>query len=59
MDCAYLKDLNGIICYIPEVNHQKKRIAFLTVLDKKITYEKMILQKLKEQKKYLLSKMFI
>lgn len=59
MDCAYLKDLNGIICHIPEINHQEKRIALLTVLDKKIACEKTILQKLKEQKKYLLSKMFI
>ena len=59
MDCAYLKDLNSIICHIPDINHQEKRIALLTVLDEKIAYEKMILQKLKEQKKYLLSKMFI
>ena len=59
MDCAYLKDLNSIICHIPEINHQEKRIALLTVLDKNIACEKMILQKLKEQKKYLLSKMFI
>ena len=59
MDCTYLKDLNGIICHIPEINHQEKRIALLTVLDKKIACEKTILQKLKEQKKYLLSKMFI
>lgn len=59
MDCAYLKDLNSIICHIPDINHQKKRIVLLTVLDEKIACEKMILQKLKEQKKYLLSKMFI
>ena len=59
MDCAYLKDLNSIICHIPDINHQEKRIALLTVLDEKIACERMILQKLKEQKKYLLSKMFI
>ena len=59
MDCAYLKDLNSIICHIPEINHQEKRIALLTVLDEKIACERMLLQKLKEQKKYLLSKMFI
>lgn len=59
MDCAYLKDLNSIICHIPEKNLQEKRITLLSVLDKKIAFEKVILQKLKEKKRYLLSKIFI
>ncbi|MDD6054150.1 MAG: restriction endonuclease subunit S [Clostridiales bacterium] len=59
MDCAYLKDLNTIACYIPEKAIQEKRLNLLSALDEKISSEKEYLKKLKEQKKYLLSKMFI
>ena len=59
IDCAYLKDLNTIACYIPEKAIQEKRLNLLTALDEKISSEKEYLKKLKEQKKYLLSKMFI
>ena len=59
MDCAYLKDLNLIKCYIPALEQQEKIIKSLRWLDEKILLEEMILIKLKEQKKFLLSNMFI
>ncbi len=59
MDCAYLKDLNFIKCYIPALERQEKIIKSLRCLDEKILLEETILNKLKEQKKFLLSNMFI
>lgn len=59
MDCAYLKDLNTIACCIPEKAIQEKRLNLLSALDEKISSEKEYFKKLKEQKKYLLSEMFI
>ena len=59
MDCAYLKDINTINCYIPSLTVQEHIIHALSKLDKKLYIEKQCLSKLKEQKKYLLAKMFI
>ena len=59
MDCAYLKDLNFIKCYIPCLDRQEDIIKTLTLLDEKVVIEQIILNKLKEQKKFLLSNMFI
>ena len=59
MDCAYLKDINSISCFIPAISKQQMVIHILSLIDKKLLLERNVLLKLKEQKKYLLSKMFI
>lgn len=59
MDCAYLKDINTIACFIPSVEEQKIASTMLSAIDVKIDIERGLLKKLKEQKNYLLSKMFI
>ena len=59
MDCAYLKDLSKIKCYIPSIKEQEKDIAILNCLDEKIKIEYILIKKYKEQKKFLLSNMFI
>lgn len=59
MDCAYLKDINSIPCFVPFVCEQQNYIKILSSVDKKIDGERIILNKLKEQKRYLLSNLFI
>ena len=59
MDCAYLKDINSIPCFVPSVCEQQNYIKILFSIDKKINTERSILNKLKEQKRYLLSNLFI
>ena len=59
MDCAYLKDINSIPCFVPSVCEQQNYIKILFSIDKKINTERIILNKLKEQKRYLLSNLFI
>jgi len=59
MDCAYLKDLSKIKCYIPSIKEQEKDIDILNCLDEKIKIEYILIKKYKEQKKFLLSNMFI
>lgn len=59
MDCAYLKDINFISCFIPATSHQQTVVHILSSIDKKLLVERNVLLKLKEQKNYLLSKMFI
>ena len=59
MDCAYLKDINFISCFIPATSHQQTAVHILSSIDKKLLVERNVLLKLKEQKNYLLSKMFI
>ncbi len=59
MDCAYLKDLNNIYCYIPSLAMQHRMVNVLSAIHKKLIAERKLLHNLKEQKKYLLSKMFI
>ena len=45
--------------YLPPINIQNEISQIFKLLDKKINLELEILNKLKEQKKYLLSNMFI
>ena len=59
MDCAYLKDINSISCFIPTITKQQTVVHILSSIDNKLLVERNILLKLKEQKNYLLSKMFI
>ena len=59
MDCAYLKDINSIPCFIPSICEQQNYIKILSYIDKNIDTERIILNKLKEQKRYLLSNLFI
>ena len=59
MDCAYLKDINYIACFVPSLAVQDQTIHAISKLDQKLNIEQQNLIKLKEQKKYLLSKMFI
>lgn len=59
MDCAYLKDINSISCFIPTITKQQTVVHILSSIDNQLLVERNILLKLKEQKNYLLSKMFI
>ena len=59
MDCAYLKDMNHIPCFTPSISEQRVTINILSSIDEKIDNERTILNKLKEQKSYLLSNLFI
>ena len=45
MDCAYLKDLSKIKCYIPSIKEQEKDIAILNCLDEKIKIEYILIKK--------------
>ena len=59
MDCAYLKDMNSISCFIPTIPKQETISHILSLIDEKLLIERSVMIKLKEQKNYLLSKMFI
>ena len=59
MKTAYLKDINNILCPIPDIDSQKliaNKLASITV---KIELEQQVLSLLQMQKKYLLSNLFI
>lgn len=50
--------LSGTVT-VPCLEEQEMIAEFLESIDKKISFEKKILEKLREQKTYLLSEMFI
>ncbi len=50
MDCAYLKDLSKIKCYIPSIKEQEKDIDILNCLDEKIKIEYILIKKYKKKK---------
>ena len=59
MKIAYLKDINKILCPVPNINEQKKIVKTLSSISQKIKLEQGIISKLHFQKKYLLYQMFI
>ena len=59
MKIAYLKDINKILCPVPNINEQKKIVKTLSSISQKIKLEQDIISKLHFQKKYLLYQMFI
>ncbi|WP_060873547.1 restriction endonuclease subunit S [Myroides odoratus] len=52
-------DIGSIIIKVPCIEEQKKIADFLHGIDSKISTEKILLQKLEEQKKYLLDNLFV
>ena len=59
MKTAYLKDINNILCPLPEYDEQIRVVDKLAAITKKIELEQQILSFLQKQKKYLLSNLFI
>ena len=59
MDCAYLKDLNTIKCFIPCIDQQLECVKYFAALDEKIQIEKRLLLSFKGQKRYFLKNIFI
>ena len=55
----YFKDYKEEKIYYPSDEEQKKIVNLLSRIEEKIEVEQLLLEKLKEQKKYLLSNMFI
>ena len=55
----YFKDYSKEIIGLPSFPEQTKIANFLSAIDTKIDIEKQLLQKLEEQKKYLLQQMFV
>lgn len=53
------KDLESFDVYVPEIGSQTQILSLLDCVEAKIVVEKELLEKLREQKKYLLSNMFI
>ena len=53
------KTLLGIKIPFPSLPEQTKIVNFLSAIDSKIDMENQLLQKLEEQKKYLLQNMFV
>ena len=53
------KDLESFGVYVPEIDRQAQILSLLDCFEEKIVVEKELLEKLREQKKYLLSNMFI
>lgn len=59
MRTAYLKDINHILCPIPCSAQQDEIAKFLSTLSAKLENEIMFQSKLRKQKEFLLSQMFI
>ena len=59
MKTAYLKDINHIKCPIPDLDKQKEIGQTLSALSHKEDLERLLLQKYRILKQYLLSQMFI
>ena len=59
MKTAYLKDINNILCPIPDIDSQKLIANKLASITEKIELEQQVLSLLQAQKYYLLSKLFI
>ncbi|WP_347283557.1 restriction endonuclease subunit S, partial [uncultured Alistipes sp.] len=59
MRTAYLKDINHILCPIPNSNEQNKIAKLLSALSAKLENEIIFQRKLQKQKEFLLSQMFI
>lgn len=59
MKTAYLKDINNIPCPIPTKETQQEIAKVPSLLNSKIEIEQNILDMLNDQKRYLLSLMFI
>jgi type I restriction enzyme S subunit len=55
----YFRDYGNAQIYCPNISDQKRIAEELSNIERKIEIEKQILDKLKEQKNYLLSQMFI
>lgn len=53
------KDLETLLIYVPTLEKQKHYLKLLEAIEQKITIEQRLLKILKEQKKFLLSNMFI
>jgi len=52
-------DINSINILLPSIPEQTKIANFLSAIDSKIDMENQLLQKLEEQKKFLLQNMFV
>ena len=59
MKTAYLKDINNILCPIPDIDSQKLIANKLASITEKIELEQQVLSLLQAQKHYLLSNLFI
>ena len=59
MKTAYLKDINNILCPIPDIDNQKLIANKLASITEKIELEQQVLSLLQAQKHYLLSNLFI
>lgn len=59
MRTAYLKDINHIECPIPDLETQKKIASMLRNLSNKLELEQSILTNHTNQKRFVLSSMFI
>ena len=59
MSCAYLKDINSIKCYIPEIDEQTQVIQKINAFYSAIELEKKILKISLSMKRFLLSNLFI
>lgn len=59
MKTAYLKDINNILCPIPDIDSQKLIANKLASITEKIELEQQVLSLLQVQKRYLLSNLFI
>lgn len=59
MKTAYLKDINNILCPIPTKEQQHEIAQIPSTLSSKIGFEQSILRLFWEQKRHLLSQMFI
>ena len=55
----YFKDYGEAVFYCPSYDEQQKTANVLTTITDKVEIEKQMLQKMKEQKQYLLSNLFI
>ena len=55
----YFRDYGNAQIYCPDITYQKQIAENLSNIERKIEIEKQLLDKLKEQKNYLLSQMFI
>jgi type I restriction enzyme S subunit len=58
-DYLFYENFARIKFYMPCIEEQMKIADFLSTLDDKIAVEISLLQKLKDQKKYLLKNLFI